>query len=91
MRQIIFSKDFDKAVEKIGGYRVADDALEVVMDGLRLNPYGFPKFENDWVSFRYVITKAVDIAPSLLFVFRILSDKDVELTHVEIFEADPPF
>ena len=83
--------DFDKAVEKIGGYRVADDALEVVMDGLRLNPYGFPKFENDWTSFRYVITKAVGTTPSLLFVFQVLSDKDVELTHVEIFEADPPF
>jgi hypothetical protein len=61
------------------------------MDGLRLNPYGFPKFENDWTSFRYVITKAVGTAPSLLFVFQVFSDKDVELTHVEIFEADPPF
>lgn len=88
MRQIIFSMDFDTAVEKIGGYRVVDEALEVVMDGLMLNPYGFPKFENDWTSFRYVVTKAVDTAPSLLFVFRVLPDKDVELTHVEIFEAD---
>lgn len=86
MRQIIFSQGFDEAVEKIGGYRVADEALEVVMDGLRLNPYGFPKFENDWASFRYVVTKAVGTAPSLLFVFRVLSDKDVELTHVELFE-----
>ena len=90
MRQIIFSKDFDKAVEKIGGYRVADEALEVVIDGLRLNPYGFPKFENDWTSFRYVITNPVGTAPSLLFIFQVLSDKDVELTHVEIFEADLP-
>jgi hypothetical protein len=58
------------------------------MDGLMLNPYGFPKFENDWISFRYVVTKDIGTAPSLLFVFRVLSDKDVELTHVEIFEAD---
>jgi len=88
LRQIIFSRDFDEAVEKIGGYRVADEALEVVMDGLMLNPLWVPEIRNDWVSFRYVVTKDIGTAPSLLFVFRVLSDKDVELTHVEIFEAD---
>ena len=78
---------FDEAVEKIGGYRVADEALELVLDGLRLNPYGFKKFENDWTSFRYAITKAIGLAPPLLFIFQVLSNKDVELTHVEVFEA----
>ena len=87
MRQIIFAQSFDEAVEKIGGYRVVDEVLETVIDGLRLNPYGFPKYENDWVSFRYVVTNAIGAAPPLLFVFQVLRNRDVELTHVEIFEA----
>lgn len=86
MRQIIFSTSFDDAAEKLGGYRVIDEALETVMDGLRLNPYGFERFENDWISFRYAITEAIGIAPPLLFIFRILQNRDVELTHVEVFE-----
>jgi len=87
MRQIIFSKDFDLAVEKIGGYRLVDPALETIMDGLRLNPFGFPKIENDWVSFRYAITRSFDHVPPLLVIFQITAKRDVELTHVEVFET----
>ena len=86
MRQIIFSKEFDLAVETLGGYRFVDIALEAIIDGLRLNPYGFPKVENDWVSFRYAITSAFNNVPSLIVFFQITAEKDVELTHVEIFE-----
>jgi hypothetical protein len=86
MRQIIFSKEFDLAVEGIGGYRLFDAVLETVIDGLRLNPYGFPKEENDWVSFRYATTKRVDDIPPLVIYFQITQTKDVELTHVEILE-----
>ena len=86
MRQILFSKEFDLAVEKIGGYRAVDLALETILDGLRLNPYGFSKFENDWTSFRYAITKGFEVIPPLLIYFLILQNHDVELTHVEIFE-----
>lgn len=35
MRQIIFSREFDLAVEALGGYRLVDTALEVVIEGLR--------------------------------------------------------
>jgi hypothetical protein len=82
MRQIIFAKSFDEAA----GYRLIDEALEIVTDGLRLNPYAFPKFESDWISFRYAVTRASGIAPPLIFVFQVLKNKDVELTHVEVFE-----
>ena len=40
----------------------------------------------DWTSFRYVVTAAIGIAPSLLFIFKINQERDVELTHVEVFE-----
>lgn len=86
MRQIIFSKSFDEAAEKIGGYRIIDEALETVIDGLRLNPYGFEMYQNDWISFRYAVTESIGMAPSLVFIFQILQNRDVELTHVEIFE-----
>lgn len=87
MRQIIFSKEFDLAVDAVGGYRLVDTALEAIIDGLRLNPYGFPKVENDWVSFRYAITAAFGYVPPLVVYFNITENKDVELTHVEVFEG----
>jgi len=37
---------------------------------------------------RYVVTNAAGAAPSLIFVFQVFSNNDVELTHVEVFEAD---
>lgn len=57
MREIIESPDFQRAVEGLGGYRAIDLALAPLIEGLYLNPYGFPRFENDWVSFRYARTK----------------------------------
>ena len=86
MRQILFSKEFDLAVDMIGGYRFVDSALEPVIEGLVLNPYGFSKFENDLVSFRYARTKPFGSIPALVFYFQILSNKDVELTYVELYE-----
>lgn len=88
MRQIIFSREFDLAVEKLGGYRAIDPALDVVIEGLRLNPYGFDHFENDWVSFRYAITEGFGVIPALVVYFNITAAKDVELTYVELYEED---
>ena len=87
MRGIIFSKEFDIAVESVGGYRLVDEALDTVIDGLLLNPYGYSKYENDYVSFRYVKTKPFGHVPPLVFFFIILTNKDVELTDVAIDEA----
>jgi len=82
MRNIIASEAFEACVERLGGYRAIDDALEAVIDGLMRNPYGFPRFENDHVSFRYVCTKGTMFVPALYVVFRI-ENKDVILEHVE--------
>lgn len=82
-RQIIYSKEFDAAVEILGGYRAIDRVLEAVIDGLDRNPYGFNKFENDFISFRYAITKPSDDAPSLIVVFIVNDAKDVILEHIE--------
>lgn len=86
MRQIIYSKEFDLAVDAIGGYRLVDMALDTIVDGLNLNPYGFDRYENDFVSFRYARTKPFQHVPAMVFYFQILTNKDVELTHVELFE-----
>lgn len=51
-RQIIYSIAFDQAVDALGGYRIIDRALDTVIDGLYRNPYGFNKFESDFLSFR---------------------------------------
>ena len=85
-REIIFSEEFDIAVQEVGGYWVIDRALEAVLDGVRLNPYGYPKFENDEYSFRYVITSRIGDIPALVFTFTIDERKNVVLQHVERHE-----
>jgi hypothetical protein len=86
MRQIIYSKEFDLAVEKIGGYGLVDIAIETILDGLVHNPYGFMKFENDVISFRWAVIRGVPNCPPLYVTFNILGTKDVELTHVEVLD-----
>lgn len=83
MREIIESSDFAVAVTKLGGPRAIDRALDLIKEGLYLNPYGFPKFENDWTSFRYARTKGIDFIPPLVFIFSIDNNRDVVLEHVE--------
>jgi hypothetical protein len=82
-REIMYAKVFDTAVEELGGYRAVDKALDAIIDGLMRNPYAFPRFENDFVSFRYVITKPIDAMASLVVTFSIGKDGKVTLEHVE--------
>ena len=83
MRNIIYSDEFETAVNALGGYRALDAALSPFMEALTTNPYGFEKFESDGFSFRWLITKEIDWVPPLVIVFRIDDDKNVELLHVE--------
>jgi len=85
-RQIIYSVGFDHAVEKLGGYRFIDEALDTVVDGLYRNPYGFEKFENDFISFRYAITEPTLDLPALVVVFSIAEKGDVTLEYIEEYE-----
>ena len=82
-RQIIYSIAFDQAVDALGGYRIIDRALDTVIDGLYRNPYGFNKFESDFISFRYAITKAAPDLFPLIIIFTIAENGDVILEHVE--------
>ena len=82
-RQIIYSIGFDRGVETFGGYRIIDRALDTIIDALYRNPYGFAKFESDFVSFRYAITKEAPDLPSLVVVFSISKNGDVTLEHIE--------
>jgi hypothetical protein len=83
LQKLAASSDFAVAVNNLGGPRAIDQALDLIKEGLYLNPYGFPKFENDWVSFRYVRTKGIDFIPPLVFIFSIAKNGDVILDHVE--------
>jgi hypothetical protein len=65
-RQIIYSNAFDRAVDHLGGYRSLDIVIDTIIDALYRNPYGFNKFESDFVSFRYAITKSIGTLPPLI-------------------------
>ena len=65
-RQIIYTVGFDRDVEALGGYRMIDVALDTIIDGLYRNPYGFQKFESDFISFRYAITVRTAEMPELV-------------------------
>ncbi len=83
MRGIKFDPDFDAAVERLGGYRLVDEALEPILDGLYRNPWGFPFIENDWIRVRYAQTIPTQTLPALLVVFRIEANNDVTLLYAE--------
>lgn len=85
MREIIEAPSFQEAVEKLGGYRAIDEALETIIDALYHNPYAFPHFENDWTSFRYARTKPIPLhfVSPLVVIFTIDERHNVILHHVE--------
>jgi hypothetical protein len=82
-RTIVYDKSFDEAIELLGGYRLLDQVLDAVIDGLRINPYAFTKFENDFISFRYAVTETTSDFPPLVIVFRIEANGSVVLEHIE--------
>jgi len=89
MRQIIWSDEFSAQVEKAGGARLVDEALTPIIDGLMRNPYGFQKYENDFVSFRYAKVEALQNGlGSLTVIFIIDEDRNVVL---QWFEEELPF
>ena len=83
MRGIKFDPEFDAAVQRLGGYRLVDEALEPIMEGLYRNPWGFPFIENDWIRVRYAKTIPTQTLPALLIVFRIEPNNDVTLLYAE--------
>jgi hypothetical protein len=70
-------------VEALGGYRMIDVALDTIIDGLYRNPYGFQKFESDFISFRYAIIARTVEMPELVVTFTIDKSGDVTLDHIE--------
>jgi hypothetical protein len=89
MRSIIWSTDFTEHVQKAGGARIVDEALAPILESLMRNPYGFPREENDWTSFRYARTDAIPgKLGSLTIIFTIDNHKNVIL---EWFDEDIPF
>jgi hypothetical protein len=83
MRNINYDPSFDAAVERLGGYRLVDEAMEPILEGLYRNPWGFPVIENDWIKIRYVITKPTANLPALLVAFKIEPNNDVTLLYAE--------
>ena len=83
MREIIESESFKEAVRNLGGHRAIDEALEPIIEALYHNPQGFPFFENQWASFRYARTKALEFVPPIVIIFTIEPNGNVILQHVE--------
>jgi hypothetical protein len=85
VRLIIEGKYFAECVERLGGYRAVDLALETIVEALMQDPYGFPVIENDWCKIRYVRTKMIEgYIPPLVVAFTITDEKDVILEWAEI-------
>lgn len=85
-RRIVYSHECDRDVVRLGGWRLLDRVLEPILDGLQRYPYGFPKYECDWCSVRYVITKPLDELPWLVWYFTI-EPQEVTFVHVEEYET----
>lgn len=85
MREIIEGLHFAECVERLGGYRAIDLALETIMEALIRNPYGFPSIENDWVKIRYARTRMIEgYIPPLVIAFTIDEKNDVILEWAEL-------
>lgn len=92
MRSIIEGEYFAECVERLGGYRAVDLALETVIEALLRNPFGFPLIENDWCKIRYARTKMIEgYIPPLVVAFIVNENNDVILEWAEIAdEAEVP-
>jgi hypothetical protein len=87
VRQITEGEYFAECVERLGGYRALDLALETILDALLLNPFGFPLIENDWCRIRYARTRMIEgYIPPLIVAFVINEDNDVILQWAEVAE-----
>lgn len=85
MRLIIEGPYFAECVEKLGGYRAIDLALETIVEALMQNPFGLPAIENDWCRIRYARTKMIEgYIPPLVVAFRITEDNNVVLEWAEV-------
>ena len=92
MREIIEGELFAESVERLGGYRAIDLALETIIEALYRNPYGFPLIENDWTKIRYARTRMIEgyIQP-LVVAFVIDDDRNVILQWAELADdAEDP-
>lgn len=92
MREIIEGEYFAQCVERLGGYRAIDLALETIIDALMRDPYGFPYIENDWVRIRFAKTRMIEgYIPALVVAFTIDRNNNVVLEWVELAdEAEAP-
>jgi hypothetical protein len=87
VRSIIEGPEFTACVERLGGYRAVDLALETTIEALSRNPYAFPLVENDWCSFRYVRTKLIEgFMGPFIIVFTIDADHNVVLQWMDYAE-----
>lgn len=86
MRSIISTHEFDRQVESLGGAKALDEVLSPLMEALSRDPYGFTKFENDYTSFRYAMTRETILTPRLAIVFTIDENKNVVLENIEVIK-----
>ena len=80
MREIKEGPDFRQCVERLGGYRAIDRAMETIIEGLMRRPEGFPSHQSALCKVRYAKTKPIgDEIPPLVVIFEIDENDDVIL------------
>ena len=57
MREIKEGPDFRQCVERLGGYRAIDRAMETIIEGLMRRSEGFPSHQSALCKVRYAKTK----------------------------------
>jgi hypothetical protein len=92
VRNIIEGEHFALSVERLGGYRAIDLALETIIEALVRNPYGFPLIENDWVRIRYARTTMIErYIPPLVVAFTLDDEGNVVLQWADyVDDAEAP-
>lgn len=83
MHRIIYSEEFDRQAEALGGVGFIDQILRPVIDALERNPRAFRYIQTDWFRIRYAITKPHGNVAALLVYFTIDEDEDVIMEWLE--------
>ena len=88
-RRVVSDQQFDRQVERLGGYERLDRILYPVIDSLYANPFGTSVIdESDWMPLcRYVSTIPQDGLPGFTIIFTIEDDDTVVLREIEPTEV----
>ena len=88
-RRVVSDHNFDRQVEKLGGYEKLDPILYPLIDSLYANPFGAAVIdEGEWMPLcRYICTRPQLDLPAFTVIFTIEDDDTVVLREIEPTET----